>query len=72
MIVRKSCVFYRDSRCLLKDRICDLSCDPMNLYDMDDNENMDEEKEDTWVRKESPVWFERPRIVTEEEEEDDT
>jgi hypothetical protein len=42
----------------------------MNLYDMDDNENMDEEKKETWGRKEALVWFERPRIVTEEEEED--
>ena len=70
MIARKSCVFYRDSRCLPKDRICDLSCDRMNLYDMDDNENLDEEKKETWGRKEALVWFERPRIVTEEEEED--
>jgi len=68
MIVRKSCVFYRDSRCLLKGRFCDLSCKPMNLYDMDDNENMTEEED--WVKKEVTVRFERLRIVTEEVEDD--
>ena len=68
MIERKSCVFYRDSRCLLKDRICDLSCKPMNLYDMDDNGNMTEEED--WVKKEATVRFARLSIVTEELKDD--
>jgi len=38
----------------------------MNLYDIDDNENMYEEEEESWVRKKDPVWFERLRIVSEE------
>ena len=70
MIATKSCIYYRDSRCVLKDRICDLSCDPMKLYDMDDNENMDEEKIESWVRKEALTWFERSRTIAEEEEDD--
>jgi len=70
MIETKSCIYYRDSRCVLKDRICDLSCDPMKLYDMDDNENMDEEKIESWVRKEALTWFERSRTIAEEEEDD--
>ena len=70
MIVRESCVFYRDSRCLLEDRICDLSCNQMNLYEMDDNGNMTEEKEEAWVRKGDPVCFERLRIFTEDVEDD--
>jgi len=66
MMIKKTCVFYRDSRCLLKGRFCDLSCHSMNLYDIDDNENMYEEEEESWVRKKDPVWFERLRIVSEE------
>ena len=66
MLLKKSCVFYRDSRCLLKGRFCDLSCHPMALYDIDDNENMYEEEEETWVRKKDSVWLERLRIVYKE------
>jgi len=42
----------------------------MKLYDMDDNENMDEEKIESWVRKEALSWFERSRTIAEEEEDD--
>ena len=63
MIARKSCVFYRDSRCLLKGRFCDLFCDPMKFLDVDGNEEMLEEEE-TWVRKKDPVLFESLRIVS--------
>ena len=69
MIVGKSCVFYRNSRCLLKGRFCDLFCDPMKFVDIDGNEDMLEEEE-TWVRKKDPVWFERVRSVLEEEADD--
>jgi hypothetical protein len=70
MVVGKSCVFYRDSRCLLKSRFCDLFCDSMKFYDIDGNENMYEEEEETWDRKKDLVWFERLRTVSEEEADD--
>lgn len=65
MVIGKSCVFYRDSRCLLKGRFCDLFCDSMKFLDVDGTEDMYEEEE-TWVRKKDPVWFERLRTVSEE------
>lgn len=71
MIVSKSCLFYRDSRCFLKGRICDLSCGPMGLYDPDDGESSVEEKEGPWSGREDIVWFERLQTVSEEEEDDD-
>ena len=64
MTVSKFCLFYRDSRCLMKGRICDLSCDSTNFYD--DDEGRDEEKEETWSGKEDLVWFERMRDASEE------
>ena len=66
MIERTSCVFYHDSRCLLKGRLCDLICSSIRHYDMDDIENMDEGGEETWVREDDSVWFERRRTVSEE------
>ncbi len=71
MAVTKSCVYYRDSRCFLKDRICDLSCDPTGLYGQDDECRVGEEQ-DLRFRKEEFVWHERLLTVSEEEEEGDT
>jgi hypothetical protein len=65
MLIGRSCAFYRDSRCLLKGRFCDLFCDSMKFHDIDGTENMYEEEE-AWVRKKDPVWFERLRTVSEE------
>jgi len=64
MTVSKFCLFYRDSRCLMKGRICDLSCDSMDSYD--DDECRDEKKEEPCLGKEDLVWFERMRDASEE------
>ncbi len=69
MLVGKCCVFYRDSRCLLKGRFCDLFCDSMKFFDVDGNEDMLEEEE-TWTRKKDLVWFERVWSASEEETDD--
>jgi len=65
MVIGKSCLFYQDARCLVKGRFCDLFCDAMKFYDMDEGEAFHEEEE-AWSRKKDLVWFERLGSISEE------